>query len=367
MLRLSLITTAIGVLAAGPAEGPNPEGTRPPLASPDQLSQAHGSEIRRTLTAMGTRLSLSVTAAERRVALLASEDLARAIDATEARLSTWRGDSEVAQLNAEQRGSLSRTTAAELESVLAIARTCEGAFDPTCGALVEAWGLRSASGPRRPSPAALDAALARTGWQQVALDGLDATLSGGVLFEEGAWGKGAGLDRALEALALTAATGATIDLGGQVAWFGRAPRTFDLSHPDRRHEVIARVDAAEQFTSVATTGNSERGTAADGKWIGHVIDPRTGEPADDFGSLTVLAGDALSADAFSTGLYVLGPAAALALAERIDGLEVVIAERDGSEIAIRHSSGLDGRVRGVDPTAPLPHDPDPQLRSEILR
>ena len=96
-----------------------------------------------------------------------------------------------------------------------------------------------------------------------------------------------------------------------------ARRGSTLADPRDRQRAVARIEIPSG--SVATSGNSERGVVVDGRRIGHLLDPRTGRPAPDFGSLTVWAPTALEADCLATGLYVLGPEAALAWAERHPG------------------------------------------------
>jgi thiamine biosynthesis lipoprotein len=54
-----------------------------------------------------------------------------------------------------------------------------------------------------------------------------------------------------------------------------------------------------------------------GRRVGHLLDPRTGEPAPDFGSVTVVAPSAFVADVLSTAFFVLGPEQGLALSERL--------------------------------------------------
>ncbi len=131
--------------------------------------------------------------------------------------------------------------------------------------------------------------------------------------EEGAWGKGAGLDAALAALRATPrVTAAWLDLGGQAAVLGDADWTATVADPADRQRAVVAIDLAGG--SLSTSGNGERGLVVEGRRIGHLLDPRTGRPAADFGSLTVWAPSGLRADCLSTGLYVMGPDAALAWA-----------------------------------------------------
>jgi thiamine biosynthesis lipoprotein len=89
----------------------------------------------------------------------------------------------------------------------------------------------------------------------------------------------------------------------------------------------------------------------DGIAIGHVLDPRSGRPAPDFGSLTVWARDGITADGLSTGLYVLGPDSALAWAARAPEIDMVVIETHPTELVVRATPGIAGRLRMIAPDA----------------
>jgi len=96
--------------------------------------------------------------------------------------------------------------------------------------------------------------------------------------------------------------------------------------------------------SVSTSGNSEQGIVVEGERLGHILDPRTGRPAPDFGSMTVWAADPLTADCLSTGLYVMGPEAALAWAADHPGVEVVALRPAGGKLEALATPGLEGKI-----------------------
>jgi thiamine biosynthesis lipoprotein len=309
--------------------------------------------VERRVMLMGTSLAIEVEAPDRGAALAASEKAVAALEAAEARLSTWRDDTELARLNRAPVGAavpLSPHLAADLDAAWRCARETGGAFDPAVGPLVRAWGLRE--GGRRPSPAERQAAVAAS-----ALDGLRFAAGvairerPGAMLEEGGWGKGAGLGDAVAALAADPAVArATLDLGGQVAVFSRGagrPWTVPVADPRRRERTVAEITI--DGGSVSTSGNSERGIAVGGQRLGHILDPRSGEPAPDFGSLTVWAADPLAADCLSTGLYVMGPEAAMAWAAAHPGVEVLALRRQGGGLEALATPGLAGRLIALDP------------------
>lgn len=283
--------------------------------------------VQRSQLLMGTLLTIDLeieVETDSRDDALATTELAfAAVIEAEARLSTWREDSELSRLNAAEPGqtvTLSPALATDLDVVSRCVDLTNGAFDPTVGPLAPAVGfanldLEDDSAQRRRADLRLDA---------------------------GGFGKGAGLDDAVARLrSESRVRSAHLDFGGQLVLYRRVAGSTSpfesviVAHPDDRERSVAVLHVGSG--SVATTGHGQR--------PGHVRDPRTGRPASDFGSLTVWTDAALErsatlADCLSTGLYVLGPDAALDFAARHDGVEVLVAERQSQGVRIRASAGL---------------------------
>ncbi|QDU66446.1 FAD:protein FMN transferase [Engelhardtia mirabilis] len=325
--------------------------------TPQPAESGDAVRVERHLAVMGTDLTIEVDGTDRPGALGASEAALRAIEAAEARLSTWTPNSELSRLNRAPVGQafeLSPALAGELEAARRWSEACAGAFEPVCASLVRAWDLRGVG--RVPTAAELAAARDAVGPEAIAVAGADRSatrLHAEAGFEEGGFGKGAGLDAALAALAESGAHGARLDLGGQMAWFGAAERRLLVADPDQRARPVVALALPADTVSAATSGNSERPRDAAGIVRGHLLDPRSGRPARDFGSITVVTSSgigALAADVLSTGFFVLGPDAALAAAERLDGVDVLVLERarTGADLQLRCSSGLVGRFERID-------------------
>ncbi len=306
-------------------------------------AQAHarGERVERRLTAMGTGLSLEVLADTRATALAASEAAARAVGQVEARLSTWRADSELARVNSAPVGqlvALSPALRADLELCQRWWDVTDGAFDANLGACVAAWDLRGVGRV----PSAEELALARAAGdfaQGFALRGDSVVrLRDGARIEEGGFGKGVGLDAALEVLRARGVTQATLDLGGQVARLGVEPVRWSVAHPDRREHAVL----AWEFSngSIASSGNSERARIVGGRRIGHLIDPRSGEPAPDLGSVSVWAERAADADVLSTALFVMGPRVACEFAAARRDFALVWLERTPDGLIAHASESL---------------------------
>jgi thiamine biosynthesis lipoprotein len=313
----------------------------------------------RRVEAMGTTLDLVVRMKYREPALAASEAALAQIRRVEALLTTWKPGGELDRINTAPAGKPAAVSR-ELAELLAldfgwIAKT-EGAFDPTVGPLIRAWDLRGKG--RIPTAAALAAARAATGAEHFRLDVAGRTvtrLMPEAALDEGAWGKGYGLEQAGRALKKAGVQSALLDLGGQVLAVGHdtaeKPWRVPVAHPRDRQRPVVELGLVD--VSASTSGDSERSREVDGCRIGHILDPRTGEPAPDFGSVTVVAPSALVADILSTAFFVLGPEKGLALSERlrkasVENEALFLIVRDDS-LAAAASPGMTSLVLSADP------------------
>ncbi|MFT5286376.1 MAG: thiamine biosynthesis lipoprotein [Planctomycetota bacterium] len=342
---MNLLATSILLLAA-----PTTGVTTAPIAANHVHVTEQAETIHRQVTMMGTSLTIEVEHGTRALALAASEVAIQAVEVTEARLSTWKTDSELSLFNRSPLGSqisLSPELTKELSRAIELWNRTEGAFDPAIGALIEAWALRTngrvPTSPERQA-SLLPGGIGSLRWSSSKalasnlLQGQIATRHHANLrIDAGAFGKGAALDQAIDALRAAGVKSAKLDFGGQIAVFGRAA-TVSIADPrDRRTAVLSlRLETG----SLATSGNSERSVLIDGVRYGHLLDPRTGSPAPDFGTATVIAPDAFTADALSTGFFVLGPERALKIAEQLQDVELLILDTRGPELRVLTTSGL---------------------------
>ena len=294
---------------------------------------------------MGTTLRIGVRAPDRAEGVRAIQDAFSAVRRTDSLLSTWREDSEIMRLNRAPAGR-AVVLSAELYGLL---RDCErwsretdGAFDPGVGALVDAWDLRREG--RIPSPAELSAARSRTGIGRFAFaDRSHSVTKGrtGAWIDTGAFGKGAALSAARAALRGHGIESAFFNFGGQILALG-ADRGADwvvpVASPSRRDEPAMRIRLRGR--SASTSSQSERYVELEGRRVGHILDPRTGEPVPAWGSVTVVAEDPTLADVLSTALLVLGPEAALAWSDSREDIGVLVLEEREGRLVARWNRGL---------------------------
>ena len=288
------------------------------LAGVCAVHAQHLQLVQRDVYLMGTHALVAAYAPDRTTGLTTLETAVDALERSEARLSTWRPDSAVSRLN---RAAINRAWQADGDMCRLFAdlhtwyEQTSGTFDPTVGALADAWQIRA--GGRVPDEAELQSARAVTGMKLLPLDRSSCTLTrtADVAVDVGAFGKGEALDDVARALAGHAWI---VDLGGQVSVGGVPPHgnpwVVDVAHPVDRARAVMHVHM--RSGSLATSGGSERDMFVGATRIGHILDPRSGRPAAFNGSVVVWHDRGLVADILSTALYVMGPEEGLVWAER---------------------------------------------------
>lgn len=256
------------------------------------------------------------------------------IDRVEDQLSVFRESSEVSGLN---RTAADRPVVVEdgLFDLLCLAaevsRQTEGAFDVTTGSLTKAWGFYRRRG-RVPSARERGEVLSRTGWGWLDLQATARSvrfLRAGLEINLGSIGKGYALDRAAAVLSGRWNVSAALLHGGHSSVYAIGSPPGDergwavgVRHPwdPRRRLAVVYLRDQALGTSAATFQHLEYR----GRRLGHVLDPRTGWPAEGVASATAIAATAAGADALATAFYVMGPGPTAVYCEAHPGTAAVL-------------------------------------------
>lgn len=238
------------------------------------------------------------------------------IEQLESQMTAFRDDSEISRINrsaAEYPVEVEPRLFDLLRRAAELHRQSGGAFDITSGPLTKVWGFFRRQGAV-PAEGDLAAARDRVGSQWLSLDDSAKTLrflKPGMELNLGAIGKGYALDRAGGEL-LAAGIGDFLWHGGSSSVLARGSCgargdgwKIDLRHPLRPERPIAEIRLRDR--ALGTSGAGTQFFRHDGRRYGHILDPRTGWPAEGVFSTSVLAPTAAEADALATALYVLGP------------------------------------------------------------
>lgn len=298
-----------------PAVPPEPAELTPP-------ADASGYLIQVGRTAMACEFEIFLNGAQYSHGPDAALEALDLVERLEDQLSVYRGDSEVSRLNrraATEFVPIERCLFALLRQAVELWRRTGGAFDITSGPLTKAWGFYRRQG-RVPPEDELAAARASVGSQHLEWDEADEAVRfarPGMEINLGAIGKGYALDRCADQLS-AAGVGDFLLHGGTSSVVARGSRagssperpgwSVALRHPlrpDRRLAEFRLVDRA-----LGTSGSGNQFFFHQGRRLAHVIDPRSGRPAEQVLSATVLAPTAAEADALSTAFFVGGEAVA---------------------------------------------------------
>ncbi|SBV33181.1 ApbE family lipoprotein [uncultured Sphingopyxis sp.] len=266
-----------------------------------------------------------------------------AFDLVVAQMSQWKADSDLSRFNRAPSGRWHRVPdelAHIVEAALRIARASGGAFDVGMGRLTEAWGFGSAGPVERPPEG-------RAGPENRTID-FDPVIrhirrAEGAALDLSGIAKGYAVDLAAEWLLDMGVRHFLLEVGGELRGEGVRPDGqpwwVDVEMPPTASVAPWRI--ALHDLSVATSGNYRRGFRADGQHYSHSFDPRTGRPiVNGVASVTVLHRSCTLADGWATALTVLGPEAAMGLADE-QGLAACVITGDREYVSRAWRAMLD--------------------------
>ena len=286
---------------------------------------------------LGTSLEMKVEASSPAQSEKAEKMVLAEIDRESHLLSSWDPESEFSRWfrSVDQPVKVSP----ELFEVLSLfdkwRGLTDGAIDASAEAITRVW-KRAAVEKRLPSQAELNAAVAsvrRVHWQ---LDSVNrtATHTSDTPLALNSFVKSYIAGRAAEkALDASGAEGLVVNIGGDLVVRGNWSETVDVADPNSDAEngvPIARLVVRDR--AVATSGDYRRGVEIGGRHYSHIVDPRTGMPADQIISSTVIAKFPAEAGALATALSVLTPEESARLAASMPGVEYLLVKKNGDTI-----------------------------------
>lgn len=301
---------------------------------------------------MGTLATVTAIAPTEGLATAAVEAGYRRLDEVNRLMSDYLEDSEVGRLNRAPPGTpiaVAPETLACVQAARRFGQASGGAFDATCRPLVTLWKRCGAAG-RLPTDDELVAARALVGSNRIIVDETNRTLAlteAGVQLDLGGIAKGYALDLAAQAMQDAGAASVLVDVGGDVLAIGTLPDgqswRIGVKHPFE-NALVTYLRLSNR--AVATSGIQQRFYDIDGRRYSHIIDPRTGQPTEQAPSVTVIAPDGITADAWATAFSVLTVAEGQALIARggAPGVEVLWITGTAENPAETKTAGFDSYI-----------------------
>jgi FAD:protein FMN transferase len=270
--------------------------------------------------AMGTPCRIAIEDTAEDIAERAARAAIAEVRRIEAKYSRYQGDSVVSRINAAAgRGcavEVDDETADLLDFAARLNAFSDGLFDPTTGVLRTVWDFRAA---RVPEPAQVQSMLARVGWHRVEWRRPHIHLAvPGMELDFGGFGKEYATDRAATLLEAAGVASGLVNLGGDLRIVGKRARAqgwlLGIADPRKEGAVFASITLHDG--ALATSGDYERYFEHAGHRYCHVLDPRSGWPAQGWRSVSVSAPACLAAGAVSTVAMLKGPDALAFLREQ---------------------------------------------------
>jgi thiamine biosynthesis lipoprotein len=311
-----------------------------------QVAGAHSNEplqqFKETRMQMGTFVSITVFESEKDTAEKAVDLAFNRIDEIENLMSTYKDDSELSMLSLkafEEFVPLTQDTFVVIKKAIEISRLSSGAFDITCGPLYKLWRDAGESG-RLPANEELDKIFRVIGYRKINLD----VEKQAVFFEQkgmalnlGGIAKGYAIDEAIKMLKGQGIESALVEAGGDLYAMGIKPGgkswrvgIQDPYRPDNTGAFLGKLNVKD--CAVATSGDYQRFAVINGKKYSHIVNPLTGWPVENVPGVTVVANDAITADALATALSVMGPEEGIELAQTLPGVEALIVSLSNNQL-----------------------------------
>jgi len=298
-------------------------------------------------TAMACRFEATFPRSEENGIAVATEALDE-IDRLESQLTVFRESSEVSYVNRNAASGPVEISQSLFDFIVVCKDLFEqtnGAFDITSGPLTRCWGFLRREG-RLPEATDITRALSFVGSDKLELSEASRTIrfkNQGVEINLGSIGKGYALDCAA---ALMSVRTALLNAGASsMRAIGSGEHgdgwTIGLRHPRSKFRRLGMLRLRD--CALSTSGNEEQFFDYAGRRFSHIIDPRSGWPAEGVTSVSVVASTAALSDALATAFFVGGRRLAEEYCSKNDDILVVMLESDSQvPIVIGKSSGCEG-------------------------
>lgn len=286
----------------------------PALASPS----SEALRLEASVDAMGSTFSVVLYGEDRSKLESASEAAFEEVRRLDSLLSNYKPESEWSRVNregAEKPVVVSPELFDLLTACMNYSRQSEGSFDITVGPLMKVWGFYRESG-HLPKPGELKQAMEQIGYRHIRLNPADRSVSfsrSGLNLDPGGVGKGYAVDRMAEVLRRQGITAALISGGGSSIYCLGAPPDesgWHIKIEDPRHagapDAAFATEVVLKDESISTSGSYEKFFVAEGKTWSHIMDPRTGYPAQGTLSVSVISPRTLDSEVWAKPYFIMG-------------------------------------------------------------
>ena len=289
---------------------------------------------------MGTRISVELWHSDPGVAAACSTSVFVEMDRINALMSSYLESSELSFINenaATTTVDISDELRHQIQRSIYFSEISSGAFDITYASIGYAYDYRK---HQQPSDQLVTRKLQAIDYRLIELDDRGIRFKNdAVRIDLGGIAKGYAVDRAIDLLQKCGITEAMVSAGGDSRIIGDRkgrPWIIGIQHPRKADGIALRLPLSD--SAISTSGDYERFFIDNGQRIHHIINPLTGRSSKASWSATVTGPDAMTTDALSTTIFILGAVDGLALIESLEGFDAIIIDSHGK---VHYSSGFE--------------------------
>jgi len=285
------------------------------LGNADKCSDV--ARLEQTAEAMGTTYTVELCGTNQPVLQTAAREAFDEVHRLDRMLSNYIPGSELSRVNdhaADAPVHVSQEFFDLLSQCVNYSNESEGTFDITVGPLMKVWGFYEGAG-HLANAAEIRAALNESGYHNLELNAANLTVrfrKHGMALDPGGVGKGYAVDRMVAILRKRGTCSGLVSAGGSSIYGIGAPPAdargwrIRIRDPRNGNRTVSQVYLKD--TSISTSGSSEKFFWAGGKRYSHIMDPRTGYPAEGMLSVSVVAPQTLDSEVWAKPYYILGRA-----------------------------------------------------------
>jgi thiamine biosynthesis lipoprotein len=260
-------------------------------------------------------------------------------------VSDWKPETQISHVNQNagiQPVKVDDEVFQLVKRSIKISKLTDGAFDISYASMDKIWKF-DGSMKEMPTPEAIKKSVEKVGYQKIILDEKEKTIflrDKGMKLGLGGIAQSFIADNIRDLLKSKGCTSGIANVSGDIAAWGKQPDgkpwTIGIINPMNKNKIFATFPLVD--SSVETSGTYEKYVVFDGVRYSHIINPKTGYPAQGIVSVTVFAKQTEIADGLAKGVFLFGVEAGLNLVNQLKGIECIIVDSKGK---IYSSKGID--------------------------
>jgi len=282
---------------------------------------------------MGTRVHVELWQEDKQDGQAAIDTVMAEMRRIDELMSPYKKASELYRINqlaSMQELGISNELFKLISRSVEFSRLTEGAFDITYASVGHLYNYRQ---HKRPDDSTIKKQLGKIDYHNIVLNPDRQTIhftSAGVYIDLGGIAKGYAVDNGIKILQQRGFKNAIVSAGGDSRILGNRhgrPWMMGIRNPRKHDALLTRLPLWD--TALSTSGDYERYFIEDGVRYHHIIDPKTGDSARELRSVTIIGPDAITTDALSTSLFVMGIERGMALANRLPDIDAIMIDNKG--------------------------------------